>query len=341
MGVTSSTNPYMPAVLQSQMNYITPFGNTIFVDGTNGADTNNGASWGNAFATIQAAVTASSAGDTIVIAAKKITAGSTDPTDYAETVIIPATKSSLSLIGVSRGRTQGGLPQIKPGSGSTALLTIRASGCYIKNIGFNGVKSADGTQLLIGILLDDDGSTKSAIGTTIEGCHFKNCAGSNVLSSVTGGAITWSANGGAWQALIKGNRFYKNVCDVSLMGTSVSVPQDVVIEDNVFSGPASVVDCNLFLKGGGSGMNGVTIRSNTFQQLPALSSGVNARYIIATGCVGMLVGNTFGCQTNGTGGTRMTFKVGGTAAEIPTTMHVAGNFGQTIHASESGEVSIV
>ena len=341
MGVTTASNPYLSALTLTEISYISPFGKVLFVDGSNGSDSNNGSTWGAAYATIQAAVTASSAGDTIYIAAKTITAGSTDPTDYAETIIIPAAKTSLSLIGVSRGRTQMGLPQINPGSGSTALLTIRAGGCLIKNIGFNGVKSADGTQLLIGVLLDDDGSTKSACGTTIEGCHFKNCAGSNVLSSVTGGAITWAATGGAWQVLIKGNRFYKNVCDVSLMGTSVSVPQDVVIEDNVFSGPSTTVDCNLFLKGGGSGMNGVIIRNNTFQQLPNLTSAINARYIIATGCVGMMVGNTFGCQTNGTGGTRMTFKVSGTAAEIPTTMHVAGNFGQTIHATESGEVSIV
>jgi hypothetical protein len=132
---------------------------------------------------------------------------------------------------------------------------------------------------------------------------------------------------------------YKNVADVCLLGTSTSVPQDVIIEDNAFSGPAASVDCNLFLKGGGSGMNGVIVRNNVFNQLPSL--GTQARYIVATGCVGMLVGNTFGCQTNGTGGTRMTFKVGGSAAEIPTTMHVAGNFGQTIHATESGEVSIV
>jgi len=82
-------------------------GKTLFVDGTNGSDSNAGYyGWANAKATIQAAVTASSAGDVIYIAPKLITDFTGDPTSYAETIIIPATKMGLSLIGVSRGRTQ-------------------------------------------------------------------------------------------------------------------------------------------------------------------------------------------------------------------------------------------
>jgi hypothetical protein len=241
------------------------------------------------------------------------------------------------LIGISRGRTQGGLPQIKKGSGTTALLTVRAPGCLIKNIGFNGIKTADSTQTLVGILLDDDNSTKTAWGTTIEGCHFKNCAGSTgSTNGAAGGAITWAATGCAWQVLIKGCRFYKNVADIVLLGTSQTVPQDVIIEDNIFSGPAANVDCNLYLAGG-SGMNGVIIRNNVFQQLPSL--GTVARYIDATGCVGMLVGNDFGCLTANTG-TTLTFLAAGTAAKIPTTMHVVNNYGQSNTAGESGEINI-
>jgi hypothetical protein len=315
-------------------------GDTWFVDGTNGSATGDGRSWSTALSTIQAAVTAATEGDVIYIAPKSIAAGETDPSSYAETVIIPAGKANLSLIGLNRGRTQGGLPQIKKGSGTTALLTVRSPGCLIANIGFNGIWTADSTQSLVGILLDDDSLTKSAFGTTIVGCHFKNCAGSTgSTNAATGGAITWSTLGNAWQVLIQGCRFYKNVGDIVLIGTSGSVPQDVIIEDNVFSGPAANVDCNLYLAGG-SGMNGVIVRNNTFGQLPAIGSGTNARYIKATGCVGMLVGNTFGCQTASTGGTRITFKADGTGAFIPTTMHVAGNYGQSITASETGEISI-
>jgi hypothetical protein len=315
-------------------------GKIRYVDGTNGNDASDGQSWETALATIQAGVTAAGARGTVFVAPKEVASGATDPSSYAETIIIPATHEGLSLIGVNTGRTQGGLPQIKKGSGTTALLTIRAPNCLIANMGFNGIWTADSTQSLVGILLDDDGSTKTAFGTTIVGCHFKNCAGSTgSTNGAAGGAITWSAQGNAWQVLIAGNRFYKNVCDVCLLGTSGSVPQDVIIENNIFSGPAANVDCNLWLKGGGSGMNGVIVKDNTFGQLPSL--GTVARYIDATGCVGMLVGNTFGCQTSGTGGTPITFKALGTGGKIPTTMHVAGNWGQSITIDATGgEISI-
>jgi len=344
MSVTTSVQPYLPAqtIADSHTMYNSyGFGTTLYVDGTNGADTNNGSSWGNAFATIQAAVTAAIAGDTILIAAKKIAVGANDPNSYAESIVIPAATTSLSLIGVSRGRTQMGLPQINPGGVTTgiSLLTIRAGGCYIANIGFNGNSTA-GAPINNGILLDDNNSTKSASGTTIENCHFKNCAGATVGDARTGGAIVWSALGVGWQVLIKGNRFYKNVCDVCLLGTSTSVPQDVVIENNIFSGAAADVDCNLWLKGGAGMSYGIVIRNNVFNQLPALSAGQVKRYIDATGCTGMLVGCTFGCQVNVTGGTRMTFDAGGSAAKIPTTVHVADCWAQSIDKDESGMVTI-
>jgi len=287
-------------------------GHAFYVDGDKGSDNNSGRTPRDAKKTIQGAVTAASAWDTVYVFPKTIAAGATDPSSYAETVIIPATHAGLALIGVGTGRTQGGLPQIKKGSGSTALLTVRAPGCLIANLGFNGGSSTGG-----GILLDDDGSTKTAFGTTITGCHFKNCVGSTATNAATGGAIQWAATGGAWQVLIKGNRFYSNVGDVVLLGTSGSVPQDVVIEDNIFSGPAASVDCNLYLAGG-SGMNGVIIRNNEFTSFPAITSGTNAKPLVLTGCVGTLSGNTFAC-------TGKTF--GATAnVTVPTTVLMSGNY---------------
>jgi len=308
-------------------------GDTWYVDGTNGISGSNGKSWGTAVDTIQAAVTLAGPGDTIFVTAKALTDFTGDPTSYAEGIIIPAATSNLSIIGVSRGRTQGGLPQCKVGTTTTqAILTIRAPGCLIANMGFNGSGGTGG-----GILLDDDYSTKSAFGTTISGCHFKNCQGPDVDDAKEGGAIQWNTTGNAWQVLISGNRFYRNVCDVVLLGTSSTVPQDVVIENNIFSGPATVVDCNLYLAGG-SGMNGVIIKDNIFQQLPSYGSNVNL-FIDATGCTGICTGNIFGCEGNVTG-TALTFKAAGTGANIPTTMHFCKNYGQSVTDGESAELSI-
>lgn len=286
---------------------------TWYVDGSNGSDSNNGKSWSKAYETIQAMVTAAGAGDVIYIAEKTLTDYTGDPTSYAETITIPYAKSNLSLIGIGKGRTQGGLPQIKKGSGSTALLTIQAPGCLIANMGINGYGATGG-----GILLDDDYATKAAFGTSILNCHLKNCIPSTATNAATGGAIYTTSAGNAWQVLIAGNRFYKNVGDVSLVGTSNTQPQDWVIENNIFSGPAANVDCNLFLSGAGDGINGVIIRKNEFQCWPALSSGVNNKPLSLTGCVGLMSKNTFGC-------TGKTFGAAGDAY-VPTTVLMAENY---------------
>jgi len=316
MSVSTSQNSYLDAVTAAQMLELRGMlsqGKTMFVDGTNGSDANNGYyGWANAKATIQAAVTACAAGDVIYIAPKLITDFTGDPTSYAETIIIPATKMGISLIGISRGRTQGGLPQIKPTSTASYLITVRAAGCMIANLGINGINSTAG-----GILLDDDNSTKTAFGTTIINNHFKNCVGSSATNAATGGAINWCTAGNAWQVYIGNNRFQKNVGDIVLLGTSNTVPQDVIIENNVFSGPAASVDCNLYLAGG-SGMNGVIIQYNTFPCWPAVGSGTNVMPVKLTGCVGTLQGNMFGC----------TGKTFGAAANalVPATVLMAGNY---------------
>lgn len=288
-------------------------GSVWYVDGTNGTTGGDGKSWKNAYNTIQLAVTAAGPGDTIYVTAKDLTDFTGDPTSYAETIIIPAATSNLSIIGISRGRTQGGLPQVKIGAGATALLTIRAPGCLIMNMGFNGISSTGG-----GILLDDDYAAKSAFGTSIINCHFKNCVGSTATNAATGGAIMWSAAGNGWQVLISGNKFYKNVGDIILLGTSSTVPQDVTIENNIFSGPAANVDCNIYT--GGSGINGLIINNNIFPCDPAIGSGTNAVSCVLTGSVGVYSNNMHGH-------TGLTLGDGTvTGGVIPTTMFMANNY---------------
>jgi hypothetical protein len=184
-------------------------------------------------------------------------------------------------------------------------------------LGFNGNSTA-GAPINGAILLDDNNSTKTCIGTTIMNCHFKNCAGTTVTDCRTGGAIDWPAAGNAWQVYIGYNRFYKNVCDICLLGTSNSVPQDVIIEGNHFSGPTASVDTNVYLAGG-SGMTGVHVCGNVFGPLGTLGSAVVKRVISATGCTGIFSGNWV--ETTG-----KTFGAAGDAGLIPTTMMIAGNW---------------
>ena len=288
-------------------------GQIWFVDGDKAAN-GDGKTWEDAFADLESACNVLSAGDVIYVATRSNVLTDTDPISYTENAILDT--PNCSIIGVSRGRTQGGLPQLKVGTTTTqAILTVRAPGCLIANLGFNGAGATGG-----GILLDDDGgSTKSAFGTMIVGCHFKNCKGTDATGAETGGAIQWSAAGGAWQVSIVGNQFYKNVGDITLMGTSGSVPQDVLIANNDFLGTAAAVDCHIFMAG--SGMANFMIRDNYFAGvLPALSGGNNVRYVILVG-TGLFANNYFASTDTTTG-----FGAAKASAKIPTTVGIPHNY---------------
>lgn len=300
------------------------FANVWYVDGDNGGDTNPGDTPTAAFATIGAAVAAANSDDIIFVRARAMGATATDPVSYAETIIIPAGKSRLKIIGYGFGADQGNLPQIKKGSGTTALLNIKSPGCLIANLGFNGTSSTGG-----GITLSDDGGvTSSSFGTVITGCHFKNCKKHSTHASA-GGAITLggaASDNGPWQVRIVGNTFYKNVGDI-IMICNAAVPQDIIVENNNFlSATTSATDCNINLGGPSlSGVMGLIIRGNHFGAQPALSSGDTDLFMVLTGCYGTLSNNFFG--DSGTIAT--TFSATGSGALIPTTVFMAGNYSET------------
>jgi len=309
--------------------------NIFFVDGDNGSDSNAGTDTKSAKKTIQGAVDAATAGAIIYIRPKKPVALAQDPTSYAETIIIPHSKPGLSLIGIPRGRVQGGLPQIKIGAGSTAMIDVRAPGCLIANLGINGASSTGG-----GILLTDDGTDPAtnyaAWGTTIVDCHFKNCAGS--AAADTGGAIQWAATGGAWQTLIKGCEFFRCMAGVMNKGTTGSRPVDVVIEDCIFyTNDSALVDCDIYLMGG-SGVDGLLIRNCTFatRTIPAYAG--TSRYLKLTGCSdGLVSGCTFNCLSN-VAATELSWGTAGTAGFIPAGIGIAGCFGVSTTSGEVGYV---
>ena len=291
-------------------------GDVWHVDGSLATGNANGRDWENAMTTIQAAIDAASAYDIILVKPKLMTDMTGDPTSYAEVLIIPVELRSLSIIGVSTGRTQGGLPQIKMGSGSNALLTIRASGVLIENMGFNGVSSTGG-----GILLDDDNSAKTAFGTSILNCHFKNCVGS-AANATAGGAIQWAAAGNAWQVLISRCNFYKNVCDICVLGTSNTVPQDVVIEYCNFSNSAASTDCNIYAGGSGFG-GGLKIDNCIFGKVPALGTTDLFTEITCygTGGTGVMSNCRFGAAGTITG-----YGASKASASIGTTIELCANY---------------
>ncbi|MBU2249893.1 MAG: hypothetical protein KKD77_24320 [Gammaproteobacteria bacterium] len=301
------------------------FGTAYYVDGDDGDDDNSGKAPSRAFLTIAAAITAADDGDAIFIKPQAIAATDTDPNSYTENLVIPAAKR-LALIGAGYGLAQGAQPQLKVGATTTSpVLTIRSAGCLIAGLSINGSGGTGG-----GILLDDDGGTsKNAFGTIVDGCFFKNCKGTTATDGRTGGAVQWPAAGNSWQVRITNNRFYKNVCDVLMKGTTSSVPQDVVIQGNIFSGTSgatNATDVNIYVAA--DGILGLVIDSNVFPNIPNIGSGsVTDFYDIATGTYGIISNNVFGCTGLTFGGTH----TGGTH---PATVWMVHNYQQGAVAQE-------
>lgn len=301
-------------------------GNILFVDGDYGNDGNPGTSPSGAVKTIGQAVSLAVMGATIYIKPRNIAAGGTDPVSYAENVVIPATKPGLALIGCGDGPAQGSQPQIKKGSGASAMITVRSPGCFIYGLTLNMIGSTGA-----GILLDDDGSTKTAFGTVISQCVFKGNANKTNL----GGSVCIGANGGAWQLLIKGNHFVDCSTGINALGTAQAALKDIVIEDNLFYSFANTdVDADIMFNVGSFG-SAITVRNCEFEtvDVPTLAGGVTARYIDLTGCTNSaLVGCRFACSAK-------TFGAAGNAAKIPTTVRMAGNFQEVAAgAGATGEI---
>jgi hypothetical protein len=322
-----------PVALDTTMvSYAGAKGLVKFVDGSYGSDTNSGKTPGLAVKTIQKALDllGGRPGGVVYVFPKKTTSLATDPTDYAETLIINNNQPNTSIIGVGTGLTQGGLPQLKIGAGTTAMIDVRAPGCTVANLGINGASSTGG-----GIKLDDDGGTTYvAFGTTITNCHFKNCK-THATNGAGGGAIYTTTSGNAWQTRITNCVFYKNVGGIVVAGTSVTVPQDWIIQGNVFGSSVNTeIDVDIYVAG--SGVKGLLIDNNKFLtvDVPTGTSGTIGRYIkLASGSYGMVSNNRFACLVN-PAATEVTFGAAGTAAIIPTTVRMAGNIGETSSTTE-------
>lgn len=164
------------------------FGRTVwFVDGDNGSDGYSGKTPTRAKATIQAAITAAGAQDTIYIRTLAPDADASEPGTYEEDLTIPYAKHGLKLIGVNgTGSLQPfGGPKIKNAT-AAALLTVNASNVLIKGLQFNCTRNS-GTY---GILLNGVSgyaTLAGSCGSQIVDCYIKNASDSYGGIYVEGG----------------------------------------------------------------------------------------------------------------------------------------------------------
>lgn len=153
---------------------LSPFANVWYVDGTLGSDSNSGKAPNKAKKTIQAAITAASAQDTIFIRTLAPDTDASDPGQYVENLTIAYAKHGLRLIGVGSSGTKFPYsgPKIKNASAG-ALLTVNASGVHLENLQFNCTRNS-GTY---GIRLQGIAGYETlagSVGFTMVNCCIKN-----------------------------------------------------------------------------------------------------------------------------------------------------------------------
>jgi hypothetical protein len=174
---TANRQNYLPAQADAGIvnvkNSLIP-NNAYYVDGDNGADTNDGLTWETAKATIQAGINAASSQDTVFIKTLAPDSDASDPGQYEENLTIAYAKHGLRLIGIgtSNSRFPYAGPKIKNAS-AAALLTVNASGVRLENLQFNCTRNS-GTY---GIRLQGIAgyaTLAGSVGFTIINCCIKN-----------------------------------------------------------------------------------------------------------------------------------------------------------------------
>lgn len=170
--------------------YSNPWGTHYFVDATNGDDNWDGKAPTRAKATIQAAVTASTAdtlsrGDVIYINPQIWDTGR-GFTRYTEDVTITAgvtgtdmTNSNMSLIGITGPGATGDFLGVRWKHATATNLTNDAPALHVENIGF----FSEGATYAVNLV--HDGATLSKQGT--QGTSFYNCAFKGKGLYATGG----------------------------------------------------------------------------------------------------------------------------------------------------------
>ncbi len=156
--------------------FSSPWATHYFVDGIDGNDGNTGKEPGRAFATIQAAVTASTGGDVIYIRPKGYTMG-TGFARYVEDVVVANTSAASaaaapqagkSIIGVTPRSVASDFMGVRWKFATNTNLNVEAPATHIENIGFFCEAAT------AGVYFEGDGATYTLAGHT--GSSLYNCA---------------------------------------------------------------------------------------------------------------------------------------------------------------------
>jgi hypothetical protein len=298
------------------------FGNEVYyVDGVNGADTYNGDAE-HPFATIQAAVTAAAAYDTIYVRPKYPLQGVNQgqPNVYAENITIPITKTGLKIVGT----TPAGDPymgvKIKPANNTSPAVLVNASGVLLENLCIMNQALTPA-----GVMLTWMGATWNAVstdashllyagscGATIRNCEFRE--GHTMAFPYVGGCGPSIVIRGGYNSIIVGCTFVAGSTHQAIqIGDDICPSRNhKVIGCDFHDNNGAVADAYIKVQAGLQ--VGLVVRDCTF--------GIATKFItVGSGCSGIISNCTFSDCVTATLATT-TDKVA-----VPNTMTVTGCWG--------------
>ena len=279
---------------------INPFKHVLYVDGVLGSDSNHGKSPNKAKATIQAAITASVAYDTIIVLTKYPLQGVNQgqPNVYAENLTIPITKTGLHIIGASPASDPYMGVKIKPANNASPAILVNASGVILENLCImNQALTPAGVMLTwMGNAFNATSTDASHLlyagscGFTIRGCEFRE--GHTMASPYIGGCGPSIVIRGGYNGLIENCTFVAGATHQAIQIGDNIVPgrNHKVINCHFHDNNGAVADCYIKVQAGG--FEGIVIHGCTF--------GIATKFITVGGGVTGIISNCYFADTSAT-----------------------------------------
>ena len=228
---------------------------------------------GDGFASVQAAVNAAAAGDTILVAA-----GS-----YSGAIVLD--KEDLTLVSAA-----GSAATTLLGAGATATVTVSATGATVRGFGIDNAGIAGGSAILI----------RSSAAATIDGNVIRNAAsgvthvddGGSAGASITGNTFASTVQSGIAGtvklalAALSGNTFRTSVEAINL-GSGVSFVGNALDRAGIFA----LLDAQTLDLSGGAAI--VDSRSNTVYAVAAPSVAEHLQAVVTAPSTGLTGAATF------------------------------------------------
>jgi hypothetical protein len=295
--------------------------NIWYVDGNEGSASNAGNEPSKSVALISTAIAKASAGGTIYVKPKSNDTTAAQ-TYYIDTLVVPITKSNLSIIGAGNPGSNSGV-QVKPSDVATHLVEVKAPGLTLDNMRLTLNGGTADLKMSIVHAVNETG-VKTPAGLNIRNCRFEGDKSHPSITSSTDMCAAL-ALGTCNYTTIENNTFY-NCLGSIVAQLSTAAYHNLVIRNNIFSGAAANRAVDVWISHGQPG--NIQILNNIFADALGTHSYGGTNYFLE------ITGDGFGTVAwNAFATASASFKAAGTSAIWPATIFSCGN---TYSAANAG-----